>query len=221
MSILDLFSGQGLMNLIQAVGYFGIIGIIFAESGLFFGFFLPGDSLLFTAGLLATQGVFNVFALAILSFIAAVAGDSVGYSFGKKVGKKIFEKENGFLFNKKNLVKAQKFYKKYGSKTIVLARFTPIVRTFAPIVAGAADMKYKTFISYNLIGGLLWTQTMVWGGYFLGHLIPDVDKYILPLVAVIIILSLIPTIKEVITERRAQQKPPSEPSKGKSSETAH
>ena len=205
MNIFSLFTGDGLITLIKAVGYFGIIGIIFAESGLFFGFFLPGDSLLFTAGLLSTQGLFDVYILAIFSFIAAVAGDSIGYSFGRKVGKKIFDRENGFLFNKKNLVKAQKFYEKNGSKTIVLARFTPIVRTFAPIVAGAADMKYRTFISFNLIGGLLWTQTMVWGGYFLGHLIPDVDKYLLPIIALIIIVSLIPTIKDYLNERKAKK----------------
>jgi len=201
-----MFSGDSLIELIKAVGYFGIIGIVFAESGLFFGFFLPGDSLLFTAGFLASQSYLNVVILAIGTFIAAVAGDSVGYSFGRKVGKKLFERESSFLFNKKSLTKAQDYYDKHGSKTIVLARFVPIVRTFAPIVAGAADMKYKTFISYNLIGGLLWTQSMVWGGFFLGSIIPDVDKYMLPIIALIIIVSLIPAIKEYISAKRASGK---------------
>lgn len=201
-----MFSGDALIELIKTVGYIGIVGIIFAESGLLIGFFLPGDSLLFTAGFLSSQGIFNPLALAVFTFIAAVIGDSVGYSFGKRVGKKIFDKENGFLFNKENLKKAQLFYEKHGSKTIVLARFTPIIRTFAPIVAGAADMKYKTFVSFNVIGGLLWTQLMVWGGYFLGNVIPDVDKYMLPIIAVIIFLSLIPTFKEIISARMAKKK---------------
>lgn len=200
-SFFSMFSGDGLMELIKTAGYFGIVGIVFAESGLFFGFFLPGDSLLFTAGFLSSQGFFNVFILALSTFIAAVAGDSVGYSFGKRVGKKIFDRKDGFLFNQKNLKKAQEFYEKHGSKTIVLARFTPIIRTFAPIVAGAAEMKYNTFISYNVIGGLLWTQSMVWGGYFLGNVIPDVDKYMLPIIGVIIFVSLIPTIKEIISAK--------------------
>jgi len=201
-----MFSGDGLIELIKTVGYIGIVAIVFAESGLLIGFFLPGDSLLFTAGFLSSQNIFNPLVLAIFTFIAAVVGDSVGYSFGKRVGKKIFDKESGFLFNRENLKKAQLFYEKHGSKTIVLARFTPIIRTFAPIVAGAADMKYKTFVSFNIIGGLLWTQLMIWGGYFLGNLIPDVDKYMLPIIAVIIVVSLIPTFKELLAARIAKKK---------------
>jgi membrane-associated protein len=197
-----MFSGDNLINLINTAGYIGIFAIIFAESGLFIGFFLPGDSLLFTAGFLASQSFFNIYILAALSFIGAVTGDSVGYSFGKRVGKKIFNKEDSLFFNKKNILKAQQFYEKYGSKTIVIARFVPIVRTFAPIVAGVGDMHYKTFISYNLIGGALWTLGMTFGGYFLGSIVPDVDKYLLPIIALIIILSILPTIREVIIARR-------------------
>jgi membrane-associated protein len=197
-----MFSGENLINLINTAGYIGIFAIIFAESGLFIGFFLPGDSLLFTAGFLASQGYFNVYILAALAFIGAVAGDSVGYSFGKKVGKRIFNKEDSLFFNKKNIIKAQKFYEKYGSKTIVFARFVPIVRTFAPIVAGVGEMKYKTFITYNLIGGALWTFGMTFGGYLLGNVVPDVDKYLLPIIALIIIISLLPTIREVILARK-------------------
>jgi membrane-associated protein len=197
-----MFSGDNLISLINTAGYIGIFAIIFAESGLFIGFFLPGDSLLFTAGFLASQGYFNVYLLAGLAFIGAVTGDSIGYSFGRKVGKKIFNKEDSLFFNKKNIDKAQKFYEKYGSKTIVYARFVPIVRTFAPIVAGVGDMHYKTFLSYNIIGGAIWTLGMTFGGYFLGNIVPDVDKYLLPILAVIVILSLLPTIKEVVIARR-------------------
>jgi len=200
-----VFSGASLIELIKTVGYLGVTIAVFAESGLFIGFFLPGDSLLFTAGFLSSQGILNVLALAVLAFVAAVVGDSVGYSFGRKVGKRIFDRENSFLFNRKNLIKAKAFYEKHGSKTIVLARFVPVVRTFAPIVAGAADMKYRTFISYNLIGGLFWTQLMVWGGYFLGSIVPDVDKYILPIIALIIVLSVLPVVREYYLSRRHKE----------------
>lgn len=200
-----MFSGASLIELIKTVGYLGVTIAVFAESGLFIGFFLPGDSLLFTAGFLSSQGILNVLALAVLAFVAAVVGDSVGYSFGRKVGKRIFDRENSFLFNRKNLIKAKAFYEKHGSKTIVLARFVPVVRTFAPIVAGAADMKYRTFISYNLIGGLFWTQLMVWGGYFLGSIVPDVDKYILPIIALIIVLSVLPVVREYYLSRRHKE----------------
>src|SRR3989338_10680690 len=137
---------MSLTEILPVIGYTGITAIIFAESGLLIGFFLPGDSLLFTAGFLASQGVFNIALLCALSFIAAVTGDSVGYAFGKNIGPKLFTKEDSWLFHKKNLAKAQHFYEKYGVKTIILARFIPVVRTFAPIVAGIGNMHYKTFI---------------------------------------------------------------------------
>jgi membrane-associated protein len=180
------------------VGYLGIFGIVFAESGLFFGFFLPGDSLLFTAGFLASQGFLNIYLLNIIIFIGAVLGDNVGYAFGKKVGPKIFNKEDSLFFHKNNLVKAADFYKKYGGITIVLARFMPFVRTFASIVAGVAEMDYRTFFLYNLLGGFLWTITLTWAGYFLGSIIPDVDKYLLPIIGVIVIISVTPPIYHII-----------------------
>ncbi len=188
--------------IIKTLGLIGVVTIVFAESGLFFGFFLPGDSLLFTAGFLASQDLISIFWLLILCFIAAVAGDSVGYYFGKKVGPSIFSKEDSIFFHKKHIEKAHSFYEKHGKKTIVFARFIPIVRTFVPIVAGVAGMEYKTFFSYNIIGGFVWTWSMLGGGYILGNLIPDVDKYLTPIILVIIVISFIPAVVEYIRHKR-------------------
>jgi membrane-associated protein len=191
-----------LKELINAVGLLGLFGIVFAESGLFFGFFFPGDSLLVTAGLLATQGYFKIETLILTLIPAAIAGDSVGYWFGKKIGPSIFKKEDTFLFKKSHLQKAHTFYEKHGGKTIVLARFIPIIRTFAPIVAGAADMTYKKFISYNIFGGIFWVSLMLLIGYFLGNIIPDVDRYLLPIIFIIIFLSILPGIIEAYKHNR-------------------
>jgi len=191
-----------LIELIKTVGYIGVFGIVFAESGLFFGFFLPGDSLLFTAGFLASQGFLNIYILSIGCAIFAILGDSVGYMFGKKIGPKIFVKEDSFLFKKAYIEKARLYYEKHGKKTIILARFVPFVRTFAPILAGVGNMTYHTFISYNVIGGIIWGFGVPWIGYFLGSIIPDVDKYLLPIIALIIFLSLIPTMIEFIKSRK-------------------
>ncbi len=190
------FLGSGLNELIITAGYVGLFFIIFAESGLLIGFFLPGDSLLVTTGLLASQGVFRIEILLVLMAVAAVSGDSVGYWFGKRVGPTIFKKEDSLFFNKKHISKAQAFYEKHGGKTILLARFVPIVRTFAPIVAGVGRMDYKRFISFNVFGGLFWTTSMLLLGFFLGNVIPDVDRYLLPIIAVIIFLSILPVIIE-------------------------
>lgn len=181
-----------LIKILPTIGYLGIFAIVFAESGLLIGFFLPGDSLLFTAGFLASQNIFDIKILAVLCFAGAVLGDSVGYLFGHKVGRKLFQKKDSLFFHKDNLMKAEKFYEKYGKKTIVIARFMPMIRTFAPIVAGIGSMDYKSFVSYNIIGGLLWGTGITLAGYYLGNLIPDVDKYLLPIVLVIIILSVSP-----------------------------
>lgn len=194
--------GFDLQELIRAVGYAGIGGIIFAESGLLIGFFLPGDSLLFTAGFLASQGYFNLFVLIIISLIAAIVGDSVGYAFGRKVGKSLFSRSQSRFFRPEHLVKAQEFYKKYGAKTIVIARFVPIVRTFAPILAGVSEMHYPTFATYNIIGGLFWTISLPVLGYFLGSLIPNIDHFILPIIGLIVILSVIPPVIEYWRERQ-------------------
>ena len=186
---------------------FAIWLIVYAESGLFFGFFLPGDSLLFTAGVLASQGFMPIALLAIGCFVAAVLGDSTGYWFGHTFGRRIFEKEKLPLVKKHHIETAEAFYKKHGKKTIILARFVPAVRTFAPIVAGIGSMDYKTFLSYNLIGGLLWGVGMTFAGYFLGSLIPaeDVDKYLLPIVLVIIVASVLPGVWHVIADKKEKR----------------
>ncbi len=191
--------------IISAFGLIGIIAIIFLETGFFFGFFFPGDSLLFTAGLLASQGYMSIALLFLGSFIAAVAGDSVGYAFGKKVGPALFTKEDSLIFNRAYIARAQHFYEAYGTKIIILARFMPVIRTFAPIVAGVGSMKYKTFITYNLVGGFLWTGLMTGLGYGFGATLTklgiDPDKYLLPIIAVIIILSILPAIRELLKKK--------------------
>ena len=193
---------MNIIYLIQTFGIAGITTIIFAESGLFFGFFLPGDSILFTAGVLASQGFLNISILLFCVWVAAVLGDSVGYWFGAHIGIKIFNKEKSFLFNKKYPERAHEFYEKHGNQAIILARFIPAVRTFVPIMAGVGKMSYKKFISYNVIGGTLWTLGLTLGGYFLGRSIPNIDTYILPIVLLIIILSLLPAVFEFIKARK-------------------
>ncbi|MCE9585589.1 DedA family protein [Candidatus Nomurabacteria bacterium] len=179
-------------TLIETIGILGIFLFIFAESGLFFGFFLPGDSLLFTAGILAGAGYFNIYILFIGAFLCAVSGDYVGYYFGYYIGPKIFSKPNSFFFNKKNIQKTSEFYEKYGKKAVSLARFIPIVRTFTPILAGVGKMKFKDFFFYNIVGGFLWTLLMVFTGYFLSSRIKNIDHFILPIVFFIILFSFVP-----------------------------
>lgn len=189
------------------VGYLLIWAIIFAESGLFFGFFLPGDSLLIVAGVLAKSELLNIWVLAFGCFVAAVLGDNVGYATGYRFGRRLFQQEDSWLFKKKHLISAQNFYEKHGKKAIVLARFLPIVRTFAPIVAGLAAMHYRVFMAYNLIGGLLWTFGATLLGYFIAGTIPAemLDRYLLGIVFVVIIISLVPSVIHVIQENRASK----------------
>lgn len=202
------FDAAHLQQWIQSLGFWGghlaIWSIVFAESGLFIGFFLPGDSLLFTAGFLASPKVhlLNMTLLVLGSFIGAVLGDSVGYTTGHKFGRRLFQRSDAWFFHHKHLVSAQKFYDKHGRKTIILARFTPIVRTFAPIVAGIGTMQYRTFLTYNLLGGFAWTFGLTALGYVLGNVIPDVDKYLLPIVGAIILISLLPSVWHLYQERR-------------------
>lgn len=188
-------------SLIASFGLIGVIVIVFLETGFFFGFFFPGDSLLFTAGLLASQGYLPLAGLIAGAFVAAVLGDSVGYAFGKKVGPALFSREDSKLFKREHLAHAQHFYEKYGVRTIILARFIPIVRTFAPIVAGIGTMEYKKFLKFNIIGGLLWTVLVVALGYGFGRIIPDPDKYLLPAIGLIIIISVIPAVREIWKRR--------------------
>ena len=189
-------------TLIAWAGYVGLTAIIFTETGLLFGFFLPGDSLLVTAGLFASQGKLDVYQLGALLTVAAIVGDSVGYAIGKATGPRIFSKPDSLLFNRKHLIRAQEFYAKHGGKTIIIARFMPIVRTFAPVVAGVGQMDYKRFITYNVVGGFLWVWSMLFTGYFLGRYIPGVDKHIEKIILLVIFLSILPGIISWLRERR-------------------
>ena len=180
--------------MITSFGVLAILLVVFAESGLLIGFVLPGDSLLFTAGYMVQQNILHIdiHIFALLVFAAAVLGDSVGYSFGHKVGRKLFEKENSRFFKKKYLEQTEKFYDKHGSATIVLARFVPIVRTFAPIVAGASKMHYKTFLTFNLIGGFLWSSLFVYLGFYAGEFLTKAGVNIEVAAILIILLSVSP-----------------------------
>lgn len=193
-----------LETILPTIGYLGIFLVVFAESGLFIGFFLPGDSLLFTAGFLASTNIFNIWILVPVCFVAAVVGDSVGYAFGHRVGRKLFHKKESLFFHKDNLARAEQFYEKHGKKTIIIARFTPIIRTFAPIVAGIGKMQYGTFATYNVIGGVLWGIGLCLAGYFLGKTIPNVDKYLLPIVGLIIVLSILPSAIHILKDKKTR-----------------
>lgn len=193
-------------TLIRTFGLLGFFTVIFAESGLFFGFFFPGDSLLFTAGLLSpTLGV-NIYLLAGGAILMAILGDSVGYYFGKKVGPALFVKEDSFLFKKRYLKKAAEFFAKHGPKSIILARFVPVVRTFTPILAGVGSMKYKIFLTYNIVGGIIWGGGITLLGYYLGSVIPDIDKYLVPIVLVIIAVSFVPVFIGILSEMKTESK---------------
>lgn len=191
-----------IITLIKTVGYVGIFGIVFAESGLLLGFFLPGDSLLFTAGFLASQGFLNIWLVVIVVFFGAVIGDSVGYAFGKKVGPLIFTKEDSLIFHKDNLERSRVFYEKYGKKTIIVARFMPGIRTFAPILAGVGQMNYRTFLSYNVIGGALWGIGLPVLGYYLGNVVPNIDRYLTPIIIGIVLLSIAPTLMHILKNKK-------------------
>ena len=199
-----------LLALLGNYVYLGLFFIIFAETGLAAGFFLPGDSLLVVAGLFAAAGKLNLWLMLVLLFIAAVTGDAVGYYSGKKLGHAIFNKPKSRLFNPKHLRKAHEFYEKHGGKTIILARFVPIVRTFAPIVAGAADMRYRDFVFYNLLGGFLWVTSMLLAGYFLGGVVESafgikLEDHIDKVVIFVVFLSILPIIWEYIKARRERK----------------
>jgi len=193
-------------NLIETFGTIGLFLIVFAESGLLFGFFLPGDSLLFTAGLLASQGILNFPVILVGCFVAAVAGDQVGYAIGARVGPALFRRPDSRVFKQEYVEKARHFFERYGSKTIVLARFVPIVRTFAPILAGVGAMRYRTFVTFNVLGGFLWAVGVTSLGYGLGESIPDIDKYLYPIIGLIILLSVIPIAVEFLRARRARSR---------------
>jgi membrane-associated protein len=186
-------------------GYIGLIIIIFSETGLLAGFFLPGDSLLVTAGLFAAKGDLDIVLLNLFLIPAAVIGDATGYLIGKRAGRALYSRPNSRFFKRQHLLKAKAFYDKHGGKTIILARFVPIIRTFAPTVAGAAEMRYRDFASFNVIGGVSWIASMTLLGYFLGTAIPDIDRHIHIVIVVVVFLSILPAIIEFLRERRAAQ----------------
>ena len=175
-------------------GYVGLTAIIFAETGLLVGFFLPGDSLIVTAGLLSAQPQFglNVYVLGVLLTLAAIIGNTVGYAIGRATGPRLFTRDDSLLFKKKHLYRAHDFYQKHGGKTLIIARFMPIVRTFVPVVAGLGNMPLKAYTAYNVLGAVAWIWSMLFIGHFLGRVVPGIDKHIEPMILVIIALSLLP-----------------------------
>lgn len=189
-------------SLVETVGYAGLFAIVFAETGLMIGFFLPGDSLLFTAGILASQKIFDIYILLPILFIAAVVGDTVGYTIGHRFGKRLFKKEDSLFFHKDHLLRAKTFYEKHGGKTIIIARFMPVIRTFAPVVAGMADMPYSKFLSYNIAGAFLWAVCLPLLGFFLGKSIPDIDTYLFPIIGIIVFLSILPGVYNALRTKK-------------------
>lgn len=207
-----------LLNWLGAYVYLGLIFIIFAETGLAIGFFLPGDSLLVVAGLFAAAGKLNLWVMLVTLIIAAIVGDAVGYYSGRKVGPAIFSRPKSRFFNPKHLKKAHAFYEKHGGKTIIIARFVPIVRTFAPIVAGAANMGYRDFVFYNVVGAVTWVTSMLFAGYFLGGLVEQavqnlfgipnfkLEEHIDKVVIVVVFLSILPIIIEFLKAKFGKSK---------------
>ena len=191
-------------ELIRWGGYFGLFAIVFSETGLLVGFFLPGDSLLVTAGVFAAAGTLEIRYLIPLLIVAAVVGDATGYTIGFRSGKAIYSRPDSLLFKRRHLIRTQQFYDKHGGKTIILARFMPIVRTFAPLVAGVAGMRYSRFAAFNVVGGILWVVSMILTGYLLGRSVPDIDRHIHIVIAIVIFLSLLPGIITYLRERYAR-----------------
>jgi len=206
-----MIPGFDLLDFIKMASILGVALVVFAESGLLVGFFLPGDSLLFATGFLIHAGFLNInIHLAVLIiFVAAVLGDTVGYTFGRKLGPTLFRKKDARLFKQKYIQQAQDFYEKHGGKTIIIARFVPIVRTFAPIVAGAGKMEYKRFLVFNLIGGFLWAAGVTYAGYLLGGVFEsagiEIDHVLLPLIAIIILISVLPPAIHILKEKKNRE----------------
>ncbi len=207
--LFELTSGRyALDDLIRWGGYLVLVAIVFTETGLLIGFFLPGDSLLVTAGLVAGAGGLNIWWLNVLLAVAAIVGDSVGYAIGFRTGPRIFIRADSRLFNRRHLLRTREFYARYGGKTIVLARFIPIIRTFAPVVAGVGQMAYRRFLFYNVFGGIGWVAGMTWVGYLLGQAIPNIHQHVHVVVAIVVVLSVLPIVSEVIKARRKKRPAP-------------
>lgn len=194
--------GIDMVSLVRTAGYLGLFFIIFAESGLFFGFFLPGDSLLLTAGFLAAQGYFNIYILLIVCVVAAITGDNIGYSCGYRFGGYLFRKEDSYFFKKEYVARTSIFYRTHGRKTLILARFVPMVRTFAPILAGVGKMRYAEFLFFNLAGAFLWVVGFLLAGFFLGQKFSHIDYMMIPIVIAIIGFSFLPVIIEIVRKKK-------------------
>src|SRR6266550_6371839 len=205
-SITELFHRlNNLPELVHWAGLIGLTAIIFSETGLLVGVFLPGDSLLVTAGLLSARGYLNVYTLVPALMAAAICGNSLGYFIGHTTGPRIFNRENSLFFNKKHAIRAHEFYEKHGRKTIVLAQFMPVIRTFAPVVAGVGGMRFRHFITFNIIGAFIWIWSMLGIGYFLGSYIPGIDQHIEIVVVIVIFLSILPAIIGRYRAKRAKR----------------
>lgn len=200
-----LTTPEGAIELVASGGYVALVLIIFAETGLMAGFFLPGDSLLFTAGLAAATGALDIGTLNGLLIVAAVLGDAVGYAFGRRSGRRIMSKPSTRFFKRSHLEKSREFYNRHGARTIVLARFIPVIRTFAPVVAGMSGMRYRKFVVYNIVGGVLWVGSLTLLGYWLGQAIPNIKSYFHWIIAAIILLSLMPPLLEFLRKRRGRR----------------
>jgi membrane-associated protein len=191
--------------LVRTGGLAVVCGIVFTETGLFFGFFLPGDSLLVTAGILAAAGHLSLGGLLGLVTLCAILGDQLNYFVGRQAGHALYRRTDSLFFKKKHLERAHTFYERYGVKTIIIARFVPIVRTFCPAVAGAAAMNYRTYLTFDIVGGVLWVFSMVLGGFFLGRSVPNVNQNLHLVIAAVVLLSLVPAFLEVLRQRRAER----------------
>jgi membrane-associated protein len=205
-AITDLFNRlSNLPDLVQWAGLFGLSIIVFSETGLLIGVFLPGDSLLVTAGLLAARGYLNVYQLAPVLTLAAIVGNSLGYFIGRASGPRIFNRENSLFFNKKHAIRAHEFEERYGRATIVIAQFIPVIRTFSPVIAGVGGMKFREFLTFNVLGAVLWVWSMLGIGYFLGNYIPGIDRHIEIVVVIVVFISLLPGLIGGLNARRKRR----------------
>lgn len=191
-------------ELVKTAGYVGLFAIVFAETGLLVGFFLPGDSLLFTAGILASQGYLHVWLTCVLLFTAALVGDNVGYAIGKHAGPRLFTRPKSLLFNPEHLRRSHEFFERHGGKAVIIARFVPVVRTFSPVVSGLARMPYLKFMFYSVVGALLWAVGLILLGYWLGTAVPNIEVYIAPGIILIILLSISPGIYHVVKDKKSR-----------------
>lgn len=203
----SLYSTDGLRELIRSGGAPLVCTIVFIETGFFVGFFLPGDSLLITAGIFSSAGVIPLKWLLLPVMLCAIAGDQVGYWIGRSAGAALYRRQDSLLFRRSHLQRAHEFYEKYGGRAVILARFVPIVRTFCPPVAGAAKMPYARYLLFDFCGGVLWIGTMILGGYSLGHLVPNIGQYIHYVIAVVAVISILPAVIGVLRSRRASHPP--------------